>query len=88
MKLRTKAWLDFGVFCMVFALLMEIHQHYRALDHWMALIWISFLVVASVYVLIRSYSGNPQRSIAFLNALPKSWQRWFLGEAATDEVER
>jgi hypothetical protein len=81
MKLRTKGWLEFGVFCAIFGALIEIHQHYHALDHWMALIWLSFLVVSGVYVLIRNYSGKPQRSIPFLNAFPRSWQRWFLGES-------
>jgi hypothetical protein len=71
MKLRTKAWLEFGVFCAVFGALIDIHQHYHALDHWMALIWLSFLVVAGVYALIRTYSGKSQHSIAFLNALPR-----------------
>lgn len=81
MKQRTKAWLEFGVFCVVLGALMDIHRRYHALDNWMALVWLSFLVVAGVYTLIRTYSGKSQRSIAFLNALPKSWQRWFLGES-------
>ncbi len=80
MSPAAKGWLEFAVFCAVFGTLMDIHKHYHALDHWMALIWVSFLVVAGVFVLIRTYSGKPQRSIAFLNTVPRSWQRWFLGE--------
>ena len=84
MRARTKAWIEFGVFCAIFGALIGIDQRYHALDHWMALIWLSFLVVAGVFVLIRTSSGKPRRSIAFLNALPRSWQRWFLGEGGDE----
>ena len=49
MRQRTKAWLEFGAFCAVFGALFDIHQHYHALDHWMALIWLVFLVTGGVY---------------------------------------
>jgi hypothetical protein len=82
MKVRAKAWLEFSVFCTAFAALMAIHQHFRALDHWMALIWLCFLVVAGIFALIKTYSGKSRYGMpAFLNALPRSWQRWFLGES-------
>jgi phosphatidylserine synthase len=78
---RTKAWLEFGVFCAVFCALIVTHQHYHSLDHWMALIWLVFLVTAGAYALARpntsrSHYGMP----TFLGILPLSWQRWFLGE--------
>jgi hypothetical protein len=81
MRRRTKAWLEFGVFCAICVALIEIRRDYPALDHWMALIWLSFLVVGGVFVLLRTYSGKSQHSIAFLNAVPRSWQHWFLGES-------
>jgi hypothetical protein len=88
MRLRTKAWLEFGAFCAIFAALIVMHQHYHALDHWMALIWLSFLVVGGLFALIRIPSGTSRRSIGFLNALPRSWQRWFLGEGGDDRDRR
>jgi hypothetical protein len=81
LRRRVRGWLEFGVFCAIFGVLIEIHRCYHALDHWMALIWLSFLIVAGVYALIRTYSGKSQYSMpSFLGALPTSWQRWFLGE--------
>ena len=80
MRPRTKAWLEFGVFCFVLVALLGMHERYRALDHWMALIWLSFLVVAGVYAL----SANSGKALygmpTFLGVLPRSWRRWFLGE--------
>jgi hypothetical protein len=80
MRPRTKAWLGFGVFCFIFAALLGINQRYGALDHWMALIWLSFLVAAGVYAL-RANPGKARYGMpTFLGVFPKSWQRWFLGE--------
>jgi hypothetical protein len=82
MRRGTRAWLEFGAFCAIFVALIQIRQYYPALDHWMAVIWLSFLVVAGVFVLVRTYPGKSPRSIPFLNAVPRSWQRWFLGEGS------
>jgi hypothetical protein len=82
MRPRKGAWLEFGAFLLITVVLIGAHRRFHSLDHWMALIWLGFLVVAGVYALIKTYSGKSRYSMpSFLGALPPSWQRWFLGES-------
>jgi hypothetical protein len=84
MRRRTRAWLEFGIFCVIFGALFEIHQRFHALDHWMALVWLVFLVGAGAYALTqRNSSGSYYGTPTFLGIFPPRWQRWFLGESGS-----
>ena len=57
--------------------------HWRALDLALAFVWVGFLIVGSVVVVCRNWKNRSEpRLVKFgqLAALPRSWQRWVLGE--------
>ena len=61
--------------------------HWRALDIVFALTWLAFLVVGSFVVLWRGWKHRAESGsvkLGQLAALPRSWQRWVLGESKDD----
>lgn len=65
-------------------------NHWWALDIAFSLIWLGFLVVGSFVVLWRGWkhrSEPGQVKLGQLAALPRSWQRWVLGESKDDHSQ-
>ena len=64
--------------------------HWRALDLAFALVWLGFLLVGSLVVLWRGWKHRAEPGAAKLGqlaALPRSWQRWVLGESNKDNTQ-
>lgn len=65
-------------------------NHWRALDIAFAFAWLGFLVVGSFVVLWRGWKGRAGPGpvkLGQLAALPRSWQRWVLGENKDDRSQ-
>ena len=78
---RPGAFLWF--FLCISAIGLAAASRWRELDIAFASAWLTFLVVGSAVVLWRAWKhpGEPRTAkLGQLAALPRSWQRWLLGE--------